>query len=1052
MKPIEPILRPGPCRVVPLALLALTGLAAAAIAFFYLDNEQHRKLEADFRVAARERLAKVHQTLTQAEQQVQELAALYDASREVERHEFATFSRVQHLRVLRAQALEWAPRVRREERDRFERQAQDGLPGFRITERNAGSEMVPAAGREDWFPVFFIEPMDGNGQAMGFDLASEATRRRALERARDEARHVASGPISLVQETDGQQAFLIVHPLYAKGAALETVEQRRRHLQGYVLGVYRFGDLIRAALEGLQPRGVDIELLDLDATPGQQLLYRHSATALNGRAQASSPTLDTRSWREQENCPIEGPRWQAVAIPSGAWLREDHNAPAWVAGVILAATLLTVAYLFDLTRRNRRLQEAALLLRRNQARLEELQRLGKIGGWELDLRSGHLWWSNEVYRMFEVNPARFGASYEAFLQAVHPDDREQVGRAYTDSVKNRIGYDIVHRLRMQDGALKFVRERCHTFYDPQGTPIRSIGTVQDITGQMEAERQLRLAADVFEHTADGILITDASGHIVAVNPAFTRITGYEAEEALGRTPSLLKSDRHGPDFYRELWDTLVEQGQWSGEVWNRRKDGALYPQLQNISSIRDEQGRPTHYVSVFTDISDIMQSQQQLQFLAHHDPLTGLPNRLLLTSRLSHAISRCRRDECELALLFIDLDRFKNVNDALGHPAGDRLLQQVAERFREAVREGDTVARLGGDEFIVLLEDIGNERDGAKVSRKLLQALAPPFLIEGRDVHIQASIGISVHPGDGEDVDTLLRNADATMYRAKEEGRNGYCFYRQEMTQHTLDRFGLENDLRGALDRGELQLYFQPQVRLKDGHLTGAEALLRWHHFQQGMISPLRFIPLAEETGLIIPIGEWVLTEATAAMQRWIAAGLSLERIAVNIAGPQIHRGDLVSVLRRALDSSGLDPARLELEITESFIMHRPEDSLKTLVDLRETGICLSIDDFGTGFSSLAYLKRLPIHKLKIDKSFVDGLPDDKEDCAIASTVHVLGRNLGYGVIAEGVENERQREYLRLIGCDEGQGYLFSPPLPEEEFVRWCREWEGRRLGEAGSG
>ncbi|WP_275096247.1 PAS domain S-box protein [Sedimenticola hydrogenitrophicus] len=564
--------------------------------------------------------------------------------------------------------------------------------------------------------------------------------------------------------------------------------------------------------------------------------------------------------------------------------------------------------------------------------------------------------------------------------------------------------------------------------------------IRDISERLSSEARLRLSATVFESTREGVVITDRDGRITAVNSAFTEITGYSEAEVSGQTPSILKSGRHDAAFYREMWASLDRLGYWRGEIWNRRKSGEIYPEWETISTVRNEAGELTNYVAVFSDISDIKESEYQLEYLAHHDPLTELPNRLLFTARLDHALERARRDGLCLAVLFIDLDLFKHINDSLGHPVGDALLLQVARRLKQQLRDEDTVARLGGDEFTVLLEQLADPQMAGNIAAKLTACFVEPFVIDQRNLHVTASIGISIFPNDADTSATLLRNADTAMYQAKERGRNDYQYYAEEMTSSAVQRVLLENSLRQALNLDQFVIYYQPKLALPDNRLIGCEALIRWRHPDMGLIPPDSFIPLAEDTGLIVSIGSWVLNSACTQIRRWQHAGLETGTLAVNLSGQQLQRDNLVMTVKQALEQSGLDAAYLELEITEGFIMDQAEQAIGVLNELRALGVTLSIDDFGTGYSSLSYLKQLPINNLKIDKSFVRDIPQDPNDEAIARAIISLAGNLQLDVIAEGIETEAQLDFLRREGCGQGQGYLFSPPLPAAEFERYL--WE----------
>ena len=674
-------------------------------------------------------------------------------------------------------------------------------------------------------------------------------------------------------------------------------------------------------------------------------------------------------------------------------------------------------------------RRALVQLAHSEQRLREAQRVANIGSWDLDHTTGELLWSDQVFRIFEISPPDFNGTYGRFLDFVHPEDRDRVHQTYQQALAQSSRYHCIHRILTPQGQIKHVHERGETHYDDNGRPLRSLGTIQDITGQVLSSERLQQAAAVFESTLEGVMITDLQGRILDVNQAFETITGYHATEAIGQTSRLLKSGHHDARFYQSLWQTLVTQGTWHGEIWNRRKNGEIYPSLLTITTVRNGENQPTGYVGVFSDITTTKESQDRLDHLAHHNPLTGLPNRLLFNDRLHHALNLATRQGTLLALIFVDVDRFKHINDSMGHGAGDALLRQLAQRFQEAMRTNDTVAHLSGDEFVVLLEDVAHTQNVTLVIHKLFEALKAPVQLQGQEIYVTASMGVSLFPSDGQDPAILLRNADTAMYQAKEEGRNTYRFYTEEMTAITFEQMLLENALRGALDRQEFHLVYQPQVDLISRRLVGLEVLLRWQHPDLGLVSPVQFIPLAEQTGLIRDIGLWVLHSACRQGREWLDRGFSFGRIAVNIAGPQIRHNGLLEVVQSALDASGLPSTYLELEVTEGFIMEGAKDSVEQLKALRDLGIQISIDDFGTGYSSLSYLKQLPIEKLKIDRSFIRDIPEDANDMAIAEAVIALGHALNLRVIAEGVETEAQATFLIKKGCHEAQGYLYSQPL-----------------------
>ncbi|KAB2928396.1 MAG: EAL domain-containing protein [Dechloromonas sp.] len=554
-------------------------------------------------------------------------------------------------------------------------------------------------------------------------------------------------------------------------------------------------------------------------------------------------------------------------------------------------------------------------------------------------------------------------------------------------------------------------------------------------------QRLRLSDKVFEYSSEAIMVTDAEAKIINVNPAFTWLTGYRADEVIGRTPHILSSGRHDPAFYEDMWRRLMQEGQWTGEIWDRRKDGSIYPKWAVINAVR-ENGAITHYVALFSDISERKEHEERINYLAHHDHLTGLPNRLMFQERMSHALARAKRTESRLALVFIDLDRFKNINDSLGHHFGDQLLIQTAQRLKSGVRVSDTVARLGGDEFLVIFENAGDQNTCAKQVIHLRKTLEQPYVIDGSVIHAPPSIGVALYPEDGSDVETLMRHADTAMYQVKARGRNGWAFYAPRMNDEVQERIALERDLRLALERGEFLLHYQPQWDLDSDRLIGWEALVRWQHPERGLVAPDRFIPIAEETGLIVPLGDWVLETACAEVRAWERDGLGEHRIAVNLSARQFTQHELGTRVDAILAANHLSAGRLELEITESVLMEDAERTVDILRQLKRRGICIAIDDFGTGYSSLAYLKAFPVDKLKIDRSFVRDIVVDPNDAAIVAAIISMARSMGLATIAEGVESEGQRNFLTAQGCQALQGYLFGRPMSAADARHWmgCRE------------
>jgi len=550
-----------------------------------------------------------------------------------------------------------------------------------------------------------------------------------------------------------------------------------------------------------------------------------------------------------------------------------------------------------------------------------------------------------------------------------------------------------------------------------------------------ADAQLRLSAMVFDSSVEGITITDADGNILLVNRAFSEITGYSVEEIVGGNPRILQSGRQDGDFYRDMWATVRATGRWRGELWNRRKDGEIYPEWMTISAVAGPDGETTHYVGVFTDVGDVKQAQQDRDFLTHHDALTGLPNRALLLDRLELALKRAVAASETVAVLSLDLDGFGAINDAHGHVVGDGLLQAVTLRLVDEIGPAASLARFGADQFVMVLEDVSNATRVADIAARIQGSLAMPFSVGGHEIIVTATMGLSLFPADGHEPGALLRQSETAMRTARAEGHNSIRFFDPDLREDVAVRVGLTRDLRGAVARGELVVHYQPQLRLDDGSLAGAEALVRWQHPERGLIAPGVFIPLAEEIGVIDQIGAWVLGEACRQVGAWDTSGLRLPHVAVNVSAHQIDNGDLVDTVSRVLESSGIGPERLELEVTESMVMRRVERSSALLLALRAIGVAVSIDDFGTGHSSLAQLKRLLVRQIKIDMSFVRDIGVDPTGEAIIGATIGLARGLGVETLAEGIELEHQASFLRAAGCDIAQGYLFGRPVPASDFL-----------------
>ena len=699
-----------------------------------------------------------------------------------------------------------------------------------------------------------------------------------------------------------------------------------------------------------------------------------------------------------------------------------------------------LAQMTDITSQRR--AEAALakeqqLLRETSARLNHILSTSPTLLFSVRLKDGEfkpVWISDNIERIFGYTVEE---SFEPgwWVDNMHPDDRQrtlELARMRFESADSLIDE---FRFFKKTGEVLWVRVEARCVSKEPGSGMEIVGTWNDITEERKTQERLRLDAAAFESTRDGVLITDLDSRIISVNRALLTASGYSESELLGRTPRLMRSGRHEPEFFQAMWNSLKRTGHWQGEVWNRSKSGESFPVWLTISAVYNDRAEPTHYVAIYTDISKLKQSEEELHTLAHYDPLTQLPNRLLFQSRLEHAVDQAQRHDNVVALIFLDLDDFKKVNDSLGHVVGDELLRDVARRLLDRIRDEDTLARLGGDEFVVLLESLDRPEDAGNVARDLLRCLAMPFgLSSNHELYVHGSIGISVFPSDGRTPAELLRAADTAMYRAKDEGGDRLLFFTSRMSSEVMRTLQLENALRLALERGEFLLHYQPKLRIDTGEVRGVEALLRWRTEQNEYIPPNEFIPIAERTGLIVPIGNWVIDAACAQFAQWRELGFPLIRIAVNVSARQFRSTGLEQTIKKALKKHSVPPECLAIELTESLLMQRPEQTTEALARLKKIGVLISLDDFGTGFSSLAYLSRFPIDTLKVDSTFVQSIESDESARQIIRAIIELADGLGLDTVAEGVETSEQLKFLKDLGCLTIQGYYFSKPLAAREF------------------
>ncbi len=753
---------------------------------------------------------------------------------------------------------------------------------------------------------------------------------------------------------------------------------------------------------------LDLDFISLVVPEKRQQMLAYFRDCL-GTGKAEGPHELEVVAKENQRIPLE------VTCSRTMW----HGQP----GVLIVFT--------DITKR----RDAYNALLHSEARLEEAQRIARLGNWEWDIRNKKLFWSEQILRILEQFPQVEGDAYEAFLGFVHPDDKREVLQAIYDSFEHDSLYAVEHRILQPSGEVRYVFSQGQVFRNAEGTPARMMGTMQDITEQKLNEIQMKKLSSALEQAADMVFIMDREGIIEYVNPAFEEITGYCKEDVLGSSPSMFNSGKQGEEFYHELlWETIKAGEPFRDTVVSQKKDGELYHEERTITPIRNDDGDITHFVAVGKDISERIDIQERLMHMAHHDALTNLPNRTMFMEHLQQSLNYASSQSWQIAVMFLDLDRFKLINDIMGHAAGDQLLKQLAQRLEGCLRGDDMVSRLGGDEFAILLQGVASSRDVTMIAEKLLEALQRPFWISNRDYIVTSSIGISMFPQDGGDANTLLCQADIAMYQAKEMGRNNFQFYNEELGTDATARVDVEQSLRSALERDEFRMYYQPKVNVRTGKVVGAEALLRWEHPTRGMVSPGEFVPVLEETGLIIPVGNWIVETVCQRLSELMQRGHSDITIAVNLAPKQCYEAGFFDTFVGLLKQYRVHPSSIEVEITESTLMREADESNHLFHKLHDLGVKISIDDFGTGYSNLGYLKRFPIDALKIDRSFVIDIPKNKDDAELAGAIISMAHKLHLKVIAEGVETMEQLNFIKENGCSLVQGYLFGKPMPAEEF------------------
>jgi diguanylate cyclase (GGDEF)-like protein/PAS domain S-box-containing protein len=1012
----------------------LTLLLSLFITYQVVNNAQvelKEKTQTYFDFRARQVTQLIHQRMQAYEQVLLGTAGLFKSSIHVERDEFKEYIDTLNLvgNYPGLQGLGFAAIVAPENKaEHIASVRSEGFPEYRIR---------PEGKRAVYSSIVYLEPFSGlNLRAFGYDMFSEPVRHKAMQQSIDTGRVALSGKVKLVQETGAQQqaGFLMYVPIYRKGSSTKTIAERRAAAIGWVYSPFRMNDLMQG-LFGERANDLHIHIFDGDSLSAASSMYGFDCNALANAALSQLSKIK-----------IEGHSWTIGihALPA-MFLRVPAKQPKLITTIgIFISVLLSLLIWFLVTGRERAINAAKSM---NRDLISERQHLSNIiegthvGTWEWNVQTGatkfnELWASIIGYQLSELAPT----SIDTWTGFLHPDDAKRSGELLAQHFSADLAYyECEARMRHKDGHWVWVLDRGKVWsWTEDGKPLLMSGTHQDITARKLAEASSRIAATAFE-SQEGMLITDANSIILRVNHAFSRITGYSAEEVVGQTPKLLNSGKQSKAFYAAMWQSINQTGTWEGEIWNRRKSGEIYPQHLIITAVKDEAGIVTNFVASQMDITNSKAASEEIENLAFYDPLTQLPNRRLLLDRLKQALAASTRSGKRGALLFLDLDHFKTINDTLGHDVGDLLLQQVAKRLVACVREGDTVARLGGDEFVVLLEALSKDELEAAtqtetIGHKIQAALNQPYKFAAYEHRSTPSLGATLFNDHEASVEMLLKQADIAMYEAKSAGRNALRFFDPKMQEAITARLDIEAELHKAIEQQQFQLYYQVQVG-RNGQALGAEALIRWQHPERGLITPFNFIPLAEETGLILPIGRWVLNAACAQLKRWEQQEMTRHlSLSVNVSAKQFHQVDFVEQVQSVVMHHGINPARLNLELTESMLLQNVSAMILKMNALRAIGIRFELDDFGTGYSSLQYLKQLPLYQLKIDQSFVRDIASDGGDRTLVRAIISMAHNLDLEVIAEGVEDEEQREFLKNNGCNYYQGYLFGRPVPIDAF------------------
>jgi len=1032
------------------ALPLFVAMVLIVSVFAYASIQEHKQNTLEFNNYKSNLFNKLKTKIDNHQESLRVLASFFEQSENVTIAEFQKFTQRTLKQHSDIQAFAWIQYIEHSEKQLFEQQAiKDGLVNFKIFDKQI--PLKPASQQNEYAVIRYIEPFEKNKAALGLNILSDKNVAEILFKS-IKTKEIAITPgIELIQGQSKGLAFVIYHPVYKKHNLLSGENYQSETLMGFVASVVYVRDLIHTTLTKLDKQKIVFQLYDQTLNDNPQLLFsNHSEVSLSEKIVYQQELL------------IADRKW--VIYSSAEYIYPAKSRLTWLVlfggftfSIMFSGFLLVLSgrsfvikqtvdektkdleqLNYVLNKTNQALATTNKKLQDSEYQFRKLVQTQSAIVWRYDLLLNRFTFvSDEAESLLGYSNERWFEK-DFWVNHVHPDDRQQA-LAYTLSAARKSQrYDFEYRMLTKSNKVVWVKDNVNVATD-NGKVSELVGVMIDITAEHNAEEQIRLAATTFE-TLEGITITDARAIVLKVNHAFTKITGYSEEESVGQHMSFLKSGRQDASFYAALWKELRETGRFEGEIWNRRKNGDVFPEWITITAVKDNNDVVTHYVGVFSDITAKKASEDEIRSLAFYDPLTNLPNRRLLLDRIQQEIIEAKRTHCFGVVIFLDLDRFKLLNDSLGHHVGDELLIQVSQRLKSVLRDGDTASRLGGDEFVVLLPQQGKTAESAAdkaiyVAERIRVLLNKPYDINNVEHTFSCSLGVAVFPEDSDQESTILQQADTAMYLSKAKGKNCISFYHSSMQETADKRLLLENELRFAVNNQQLCLFYQPQVD-ELGRIVSAEALIRWIHPEKGLISPADFIPVAEESSLILSVGFWVVNEACRQISEWNILGQTLNHIAINVSSRQFKQQDFVDEVSAAISKHGISANKLTLELTESIVAEDINDTIQKMNALKALGIKISIDDFGTGYSSLSYLKQLPIDQLKIDQSFVKDINIDPENTIIVETIINMANNLGLNVIAEGVETKEQAQFLKQKGCNSYQGYYYGRPMPAEDIFK----------------